>query len=288
VKLTAENTAVVLDSTADFPEAPDRFPNWRVVPLYVRFGDESYRDYVELGPDEFYAKLQESPELPTTSQPTPGDFLAVYEELVPRYERVLSLQISSTLSGTFASAETAAAMLGGDRIRVIDTRTVSASTAILALGVQRRLERGTTDEEVDELVARYGRDHRLLFTVNTLEYLARGGRIGRAAAFAGNLLNVKPILTIRDGEVVPLKRVRGNQKAFQEFRTMFEENSVDSPSLKVGIAHAAAPERMRALEELVAHVRPQAQIEVATTLGAVVGTHAGPGTVGFFWFDDPD
>jgi fatty acid kinase fatty acid binding subunit len=287
VKLTADNTAIVLDSTADFPDAPDRFPNWRVVPLYVRFGDESYRDYVELGPDEFYAKLQESPELPTTSQPTPGDFLAVFEELVPRYERVLSLQISSTLSGTFASAETAAGMLGGDRVRVIDTRTVSASTAILALGVQRRLERGTTDEEVDEYVARYGRDHKLLFTVNTLEYLARGGRIGRAAAIAGNLLNVKPILTIRDGEVVPLKRVRGNQKAFQEFRTMFEQNSVDSPTLKVGIAHAAAPDRLRALEELVARVRPQAQIEVATTLGAVVGTHAGPGTVGFFWFDDP-
>jgi fatty acid kinase fatty acid binding subunit len=288
VNLTADNTAIVLDSTADFPEAPERFPNWRVVPLYVRFGDESYRDYVELGPEEFYAKLEASPELPTTSQPTPGDFLAVFEELAPRYERVLSLQISSTLSGTFASAETAAGMLGGDRIRVIDTRTVSASTAILALSVQRRLERGTTDEEVDEFVARYGREHKLLFTVNTLEYLARGGRIGRAAAFAGNLLNVKPILTIRDGEVVPLKRVRGNQKAFQEFRSMLEEHSTDSPTLKVGIAHAAAPERLRALEELVAHVRPRAQIEVATTLGAVVGTHAGPGTVGFFWFDDPD
>jgi len=286
VRLTAENTAVVLDSTADFPEAHDRFENWRVVPLYVRFGDESYRDYVELGPDEFYARLQSAPELPTTSQPTPGDFLTTYEELAPKYERVLSLQISSTLSGTFGSAQTAAGMLGGNKVRVIDTRTVSASTTLLALAVQRRLERGMTDEEVDELVTRYQRDHELLFTVNTLEYLAKGGRIGRAAAFAGNLLNVKPILTIRDGEVVPLKRVRGNQKAFQEFREMFESSTSDSPSLRVGIAHAAAPERLRALEELVARVRPQATIDVATTLGAVVGTHAGPGTVGFFWFDD--
>jgi len=286
VRLTAENTAVVLDSTADFPEAHDRFENWRVVPLYVRFGDESYRDYVELGPDEFYARLQSAPELPTTSQPTPGDFLTTYEELAPKYERVLSLQISSTLSGTFGSAQTAAGMLGGNKVRVIDTRTVSASTTLLALAVQRRLERGMADEEVDELVTRYQRDHELLFTVNTLEYLAKGGRIGRAAAFAGNLLNVKPILTIRDGEVVPLKRVRGNQKAFQEFREMFESSTSDSPSLRVGIAHAAAPERLRALEELVARVRPQATIDVATTLGAVVGTHAGPGTVGFFWFDD--
>ena len=288
MKLTAQNTAVVLDSTADFPDAPDRFPNWRVVPLYVRFGDESFRDYVDLGPDEFYTRLQTVAELPTTSQPTPGDFLATYEELAPGYERILSLQIASSLSGTYGSAATAAGMLEGDKVRVIDTRTVSASLSLLALGIQRRLERGTTDEEVDEFVARYGREHKLLFTVNTLEYLAKGGRIGRAAAFAGNLLHVKPILTIRDGEVVPLKRVRGNAKAFAEFRTIFEESSTDSPSLKVGIAPASAPDRLHALVDLVQHVRPHATIEVATTLGAVVGTHAGPGTVGFFWFDDPE
>jgi DegV family protein with EDD domain len=288
VTLTAANTAVVLDSTADFPEAPKRFPNFRVVPLYVRFGDESYKDYAEIDPQRFYERLQSAPESPTTSQPTPADFLAVYEELATQYEHVLSLQISSTLSGTFASAQTAAEMLGGDTVRVIDTRTVSASLALLALGVQRRLERGTTDADIDEFVAHYRREHRLLFTVNTLEYLARGGRIGNAAAFAGNLLHVKPILTIRGGEVVPLKRVRGNQKAFAEFASLFESTTTDSPHLKVGIAHAAAPERMQALWKMVRAVRPQAQVEIQTTLGAVVGTHAGPGTVGFFWFDDPD
>ena len=203
MKLTAENTAVVLDSTADFPDAQERFPNFRTVPLYVRFGDESFKDYVEMTADRFYERLQTDPELPTTSQPTPGDFLATFEELAGRYERILSIQISSTLSGTFASAQSAAELLGGDTVRVIDSRTASAAIAMLGLGVQRRLERGTTDEEIDEFVAHYQREHQLLFTVNTLEYLARGGRIGRAAAFAGNLLNVKPILTIRDGEVIP-------------------------------------------------------------------------------------
>jgi DegV family protein with EDD domain len=288
VTLTAENTAVVLDSTADFPDAQQRFPNFRVVPLYVRFGDESFKDYVEIDTEQFYARLQTAAELPTTSQPTPGDFLATYEELASQYETILSVQISSTLSGTFGSAQQAADLLGGDKVRVIDTRTVSASVALLAMGVQRRLERGTTHEEIDAFVAHYQRDHKLLFTVNTLEYLAKGGRIGKAAAFAGTLLNVKPILTIRDGEVVPLKRVRGNHKAFQEFRDLFESTTTDSPRLKVGIAHAAAPERLHALEELVQHVRPHAQLEIATTLGAVVGTHAGPGTVGFFWFEDTD
>jgi DegV family protein with EDD domain len=288
VRLTAENTAIVLDSTADFPEAQHRFPNWRVVPLYVQFEGVSHRDYVDLGPDEFYARLAEASELPTTSQPAPGDFLTVYEELATTYERILSLQLSSTVSGTFASAEAAAEALGGERVRVVDTRTVSAAVAMLGFAVQRRLDRGTTDEEIDALIGRYRSEHELFFTVDTLDYLARGGRIGRAAAFAGGLLSVKPILTLRDGEVVPLKRVRGSAKAFEEFASLLGAGSTEAPSLRVGLAHAAAPDRLRALEELVRRVRPQAQIEVATSLGAVVGTHAGPGTVGLFWFDDPE
>jgi DegV family protein with EDD domain len=286
MRLTTENTAIVIDSTADFPEAPELYPNMRVVPLYVLFGEESFKDYVEITPERFYERLQSEAELPTTSQPTPGDFLATFEELAPQYERIVVLTISSTLSGTHGSAQTAAELLGGDKVRVIDSGTVSASLGLLALGVQQRLERGTTDEEIDTFVEHYQREHHLLFTVNTLEYLAKGGRIGRAAAFAGNLLNVKPILAIRDGEVIPLKKVRGNHKAFAEFRAQFVATTTDSPSLKVGIAHAAAPERLQALRELVEHERPHAQIEIATTLGAVVGTHAGPGTVGFFWFHD--
>ncbi len=284
MQLTAANTALVVDSTADFPEAQERFSNWRMVPLYVRFGDQSYRDYVELGPEEFYARLRTADELPTTSQPTPGDFLAAYEEL-GAYERVYSLHISAKLSGTFESAHTAARELG-DRVRMVDTETASVAITMLGLAIQRRLERGTTDEEIAQLVERYKTDHRLLFTVDTLEFLAKGGRIGRAAKFAGQMLHIKPILTIDDGEVLPLKRVRGNQKAMREFVSEFTEGSTDDPGLRVGIAHADAPERARALVKMVRDVRPHAEIETVTTLGAVVGTHAGPGTVGFFWFSD--
>ena len=287
MQLTAANTAVVLDSTADYPEGPTRFSNWRVVPLYVRFGDESFRDYVELGPHEFYKRLRGAAELPTTSQPTPGDFLAAYEELAG-FERILSLHIPLKMSGTVESARRAGEELGGDRVRAIDSGTVSAGLAILALAVQRRLERGASDEEVDELVARFQRESRIVWTVDTLEFLAKGGRIGKAAAMAGQLLNIKPILGIEDGEVVPLKRVRGSHKAFLEFVQAFEEGSVNRPSLKVGIAHADAPDRLEALRDLVRRTRPQAELEVETMLGAVVGTHAGPGAVGFFWFDDAD
>jgi len=285
MELSAANTAIVLDSTADYPEGPERFANWRVVPLYVRFGDESFRDYVELGPHEFYERLRRASVLPTTSQPTPGDFLTAYEELVD-YDRILSLHIPLKLSGTVESARRAGEELGGGKVRAIDSGTVSAGLGMLALAVQRRLELGTTDEEVDTLVARFRRDSRIVFTVDTLEYLAKGGRIGKAAAMAGGLLNLKPILGIRNGEVVALKRVRGNHRAFLEFVRAFEEESVDRSSLRVGIAHAAALDRLAALRELVRRTRPQAQIEIETMLGAVVGTHAGPGTVGLFWFDD--
>jgi DegV family protein with EDD domain len=285
VKLTTENTAIVVDSTADFPEATARFPNWRIVPLYVRFGDESHRDYVDLGPAEFYRRLRTAPELPTTSQPTPGDFLAAYEQLAG-YERIYSLHISGRLSGTVESARAAAAEAGADHVRIVDSDTASAAIGMLGLSVQRRLERGTTDEEIDELTQRYRRDARLLFTVDTLEFLARGGRIGRAKALAGQMLNVKPILTIREGEVVPIKRVRGNQKAFMEFVRAFREESAEGPGLRVGIAHADAPARAEALAEMVRRERPEAELELSTTLGAVIGTHAGPGCVGFFWFYD--
>jgi DegV family protein with EDD domain len=281
--LTAQNTAIVLDSTADFPDAPARFPNWRIVPLYVLFGDQSYRDYVELSPAEFYARLRTADELPTTSQPTPGDFLKTYEELA-EYQRIYSLHLSAVLSGTYQSAATAASELG-DKVRTVDSESASAAIAMLGLAIQRRLERGTSDEEIDQLVRRFRDEAGMIFTVDTLEFLRRGGRIGRASAWAGQLLHVKPLLTIKR-EVIPVKRVRGNRKAMQEFVSEFTSQTIDAPSLKVGIAHAEAPARAEQLKKMVHGERPQAEVEIVTSLGAVLGTHAGPGTVGFFWFDD--
>ncbi len=285
MRLDASNTAIVLDSTADLPDAADRFPNWRVVPLYVRFGDEAFRDGVDIDSDAFYRRLREDPEFPRTSQPTPGDFLACYEELAG-YERILSLHVSGKVSGTFGSAEAAAAQLRDGRVRAIDTETASGSIGLLAFAIQRRLERGTSDEEIDELVDRYRRERGLLFTVDTLEFLARGGRIGKARAFAGSVLHVKPILTIEDGEVVPVKRVRGERKAFAELAASLEEETEDTPEWRLGVAHAAAPERAAELETLVRERRPQAQLELVVKLGAVIGAHAGPGTLALFWFRD--
>lgn len=285
MNLNIENTAVVLDSTSDYPEAPSRFPNMRFVPLYVRFGDDTYRDYVELGPAEFYEKLRTSPVTPATAQPTPQDFVDAYEELAS-YERIYSLHVSSKVSGTFQSAELAAQEIGGDKIRVVDSLTASLAIAMLSHAIQRRLARGTTDEEIEALIGRFHRDAEVLFTVETLEYLQRGGRIGRAAALAGSLLNVRPILGVEDGVVIAVSRVRGPQKALAEIERRFVEATTDGRGLRVAIAHADAAEWVGTLSEIVWRTRPKAEIEFTAKLGAVVGTHAGPGAVGFFWFQD--
>ncbi len=283
--LTTENTAIVLDSTSDYPDAPARFPNMRFVPLYVRFGDETYRDYVELGPAEFYEKLRVSPVTPATAQPTPQDFLSTYEELA-EYDRIYSLHVSSKVSGTFQSAELAAAEIGGDKVRVVDTLTASLAIAMLSHAIQRRLARGTSDDELEALIARFREHSDVLFTVETLEYLQRGGRIGKAQAIAGGLLNLRPVLSVDEGVVVAAARVRGKQKAVAEFERRFVGATADEVGLRVAIAHANAEEWVGTLSELVWRVRPKAEIEFTSTLGAVVGTHAGPGAVGFFWFQD--
>ena len=287
MRLTRDNTAIVLDSTSDFVDARDRHANMRLVPLYVLFDGEALRDHVDITPAVFYERLATAKTLPTTSQPTPGDFLACYEELVADgFERIWSLHLTSKLSGTFESAQRAAEQLGGDRVRLVDTETASLSVALLAEAVDRRLEGGTTDEEISGLVQRFMGSNRVVFTVATLEYLQKGGRIGKAQALAGSLLNVKPILTIEDGVVVPLGRVRGRQKALEEFARLFAAETEDKEGLRLAIAHANAPEWVDVLTDMAQKVRPKATLELVEPLGAVVGTHAGPGAVGFFWFQD--
>ena len=286
-RLSAESTAIVLDSTSDLPEGHGR-PSWRVVPLYVRFGDEeAKREYVDISTAEFYRLLRDSDQPPKSAQPSPADFAAVYEEL-SGFERILCVVLSEKLSGTFASAELAAKDFGG-KVRVIDSRVASGGTMILADAIQRRLDRGTDDDEIDALVESFRSERGLLFTVDTLEYLVRGGRIGKAAGLAGQLLSVKPILAFDDGEVAPLKRVRGRSKALGELEEIFRSSTEgqEDPNLHVGVGHAEAKEDCDELVRRLKGARPNASLDIVTTLGPVIGTHGGPGTLGLFWFWDP-
>jgi len=148
VRLSAENTAIVLDSTADCADARERHPNWRVVPLYVRFGEETFREYVDITPEEFYLRLREASEPPRSSQPTPADFAAAYEELAA-YEKILCVLLSARLSGTLESARLGAETAGDERVAVIDSGVICGGAVILADALQRRLERGTSEEDTD-------------------------------------------------------------------------------------------------------------------------------------------
>ena len=280
VVLRAETTAIVLDSTADIADPPARHANWAMVPLTVSFGGEVFRDYVDITPERFYERLRDARELPRTAAPSPGAWTEEFERLAG-YDRILVLPVSSRVSASSQSAEIAArdADPTAGRIRVLETESVSLGTLLLAEGLQRLLVRGVPE---NELMAWFegARSHLgVVFSVETLTYLQRGGRIGRAQAMVGGMLGVRPILTLREGEVAPLRRVRGRRRALREFERFLVERAHGS-DVHVAVVHAAAP---AAADELVAMVRraaPRAVIDHVGQLGAVVGTHGGPGTLG--------
>jgi DegV family protein with EDD domain len=273
----AGGVAIVYDSTADLPE-PER-DTWRMVPLTVRFGDDELRDYVDLTADAFYARLSSDPSHPTTSQPSPGAFRAVYAELLERHDHVLSIHISSRLSGTLASAQAAAAEFPG-RVTVVDSLSVSMPLALALIQVQEALDRGVDPAEAPAIVADLRARSACLFSVSTLEFLQRGGRIGRAQALLGGVLGVHPILAVEDGEVVPALKVRGAERVLPALVAEMVRRSEPYAEVDVAIAHAADPVRAAELEALVRAARGGIRSVRTLTLGAVVGAHAGPGALG--------
>jgi DegV family protein with EDD domain len=287
--LTAKSCAIVLDSTSDLPDCRERHANMRMVPLTVRFGDEELLDYDEISPQRFYERLASDPQPPRTAAPPPERFAACYRDLLGTggYEHVLSLHLSEALSATVSSARLAADECGG-RVTVVDTRTVSIALALAALGIARRLDAGPC--ELDELVAEaesFHRRSRLVFAFETLEFLQRNGRIGRGQALVGGLLGVRPLLTLVEGEVEPLGKVRGHARLLSELERLVCEDTRADERLRVGIAHAQADAIASDIAERVRSVRPQSEIELVAPLGAVVGTNTGPGGAGLVWAREP-
>jgi uncharacterized protein len=286
--LTAETTAIVLDSTADLADPAARHPNWRMVPLTVSFGDEEFRDYIDIDAAEFYRRLRAAPQLPRTAAPSPGAWGQAFATL-DEYRRVLVLPVSSRLSATSSNAELAARELdpAGERITVLETASASLGTVVLAEALQRRLVRGLPENELMTWFRAARERLGVVFSVDTLEYLQKGGRIGRGAALVGNVLGVRPILTLRDGEVEPLRKVRGGAaRAQAEFEQFLLERAGRGP-VHVAVVHAEAPEAADQLLAMVRRAVPQAVIDHVGELGAVVGTHGGPGTLGMAVLTEP-
>ncbi|MFM9330221.1 DegV family protein [Paenibacillus mesotrionivorans] len=272
---------IVTDSTSDIPPELRESLSIEMVPLKVHFGDEAYLDGITISPEDFYVKLAGEKRLPTTSQPSPLDFLAVYNRLAAEPGTVIiSIHLSSSFSGTYQSACMAKGMLETPAdITVVDSRTATYGIGLLVVEAARAAKAGESKEYILKRVEELRKQTTLYFLVDTLEYLHKGGRIGKAGALLGSLLQIKPILSVEDGTVVSVDKIRGTKKAMIRIMERLAER-YQGP-VRVAVAHANS---MEYAEELSALIHQQFEVVemMYTTIGPVIGTHVGGGTVGVF------
>jgi len=268
---------IVTDSTADLTPEQQRAAGITVVPLNVHFGDEVFRDHMDLSTDEFFRRLKASPQLPRTSQPSVGAFEEAYRSLRQGGDEIVSVHLSSKVSGTYNSALMAAQSVGEGKIDVVDSLSTSMALGFIALEGAKLARAGRDRQAVAECLRGLVPKARVICVVDTLTYLERGGRIGKARALLGSLLNVKPILQLKDGEVVPLGRARGRPQALNRLVELLER---DGKVSQLAIMHGAAHTDAEQLRERVASSYPSVDIQL-TEIGAVLGTHTGPGVIGF-------
>ena len=275
---------VVTDSAADIPPDLASTKNITVVPLSVRFGDDSYLSGVELSADEFWQKLKSSTTPPATAAPSAGDFQETYERLIAEGATgIVSVHLSSKLSATYQSAQVAAQQLQGTPIEVIDTLAVSAGTGLLALRAAERADAAANAAEITAEVKELQSRVRLYGTIDTLEYLRRGGRIGGAQALLGTMLKVKPVISLEDGIVEPVTRVRTRQKALEHIAQLVASDAEKIDRLVV--LTGEAPDTDQFVSMLEGSVRvPSSDV---WGFGPIVGTHAGPGIIGVAYLTRP-
>ena len=268
--------AIVTDSTSDLPPQLTRSRSITVVPLTLNFEGKTWLDGVDIQPEEFYRRLPSATTHPTTSQPSPGRFAEAYAALLARHDAVVSIHISEKLSGTYASARQAADMTDPKRVRVIDSELVSMSLGLITLAASALAAGGADAAAIEAKILDMRSQIQTYFSVATLEFLRRGGRIGRASALLGSVLQVKPVLCIRDGLVTPLERVRTFDRALNRVVELTREvDRGNGVCVIVGHADAEAD-----AERIGRELEPIAETLLIQPLGPVVGAHAGPGVVG--------
>ena len=265
---------IVTDSTADLPLQLANELGITVVPVYLRFGDEVYRDRVDISEDEFYQRLLHDPIHPSTMQPSPQDFVHVYDGLAQETDGIISIHVTSKLSGTYNSA------LQGKKlvekkcpIEVIDSQVVTMGLGQLAMAANTIAESGKSLQQVAEQVRRMIPSIHILGLLDTLKYLALGGRIGKVQALLGSILSVRPMLTMKDGELVPAGRVRNRNRGIDRLFD-FVKNAVDVQDL--AIVYNTTPDEAQALLRRMDSIFPKERITLAR-LGPALGVHAGPG-----------
>jgi len=276
--------AVVTDSSADLADSVLDRHRIALVPLQVVWGDQTFRDRVELRPDEFYRRLRESKDLPTTSQPTPGDFVRVFRDARREAHEVVAVLLSGSLSGTWQSGQAARKASALDGIHIVDSGSASLGVGMLALRAAELAEAGWSGAEIAGELERVKRQSGMFLTVDRYDNLIRSGRVSRGKAWLGGMLDVKPILSLdADGRVVPLDRVRGRDNLVPRVLSLLERRLTPRPrAVRFGVAHADAPDvAARIRNALVAAYRPRdCFVSLAT---GVLGTHVGPGAWAVFY-----
>ena len=282
------NIVIVTDSTADIPAHLVKTHDIRIVPLRVLFGEEAYLDGVELKPDEFYKRLVSSSQLPTTSQPSPADFVAVYEGILNEDPEcsILSIHLSAAMSGTYQSAMIATSLMEDEaaNITVWDSKSASYGFGLFVVQAAQMAAEGSTVQEIISSLEELQKERRLYFLVDTLEYLQKGGRIGKASAVLGTLLNIKPILSIDDdGVIFPVEKVRGRKKGMARMVELFQQDLAGVQNINVAVGHTADP---ASVDEFLKQLSAVFTVKetVKSEIGAVIGTHVGPGTIAaYIW-----
>jgi DegV family protein with EDD domain len=277
--------AVVTDSSAYLPEELVREYGIRVVPLNVHFNGAVYKDLVDITEDEFFRKLAAAPELPSTSQPSAGEFAEVFRAAAQGADGVFAVVISSALSGTYSSAMAAKEMLPDIPIAVVDSRSVSMGLGFQALAAARAAREGRSLEEIVSLVEALVPRTRVYFLLDTLKYLAKGGRIGGAEALLGSVLAIKPLLQIENGRVEPLDKVRTRNKAIGRLMEHFKKEC-DGHAVHCAVLNAQVPDEAEELRKEVARAFPAVKDLVIARVSPVIATHTGPGALGLCFYTE--
>ncbi len=281
-----QRIAVLTDSTADLPRDLVQRYGIHVIPQILVMGTQTWRDGVDIDPASFYKLLKTSPQFPTTSQATVGQFEDLFRQVARQADGIVAVLLASSLSGTINSARVAAASLPDVPIEIVDTQGASLQQGFIVLAAARRAAEGGDMQAVAGAArALIGRVH-IFFVVDTLEYLHRGGRIGAAARLFGTALNLKPLLCLREGLVQPVATIRTRHKALERLFALVEERLEPGGRLHMGVLHVAAPQQGEALaRSLAERFRPVEMIY--GECGPVIGAHVGPGTMGTAFYSEP-
>lgn len=267
---------IVTDSTSDLPPELAAELGVTVVPLTVFFGEQAFKDGVDIGHDEFFERLTTGGVLPSTTQPSVGEFTAAYEPLVREGHDIVSIHISDKLSGTLNSARNARQEFPDAKIELVDTRGASIAIALAVKAAAEAANAGADADAVAEIARAAAENTAHYFVLDTLEYLQKGGRIGKAQAWFGSLLSIKPVLTLRDGEIHPLEKVRTRVKAVQRMKELAAEGA---PYEEIALTCETTEAEAAELSEHLAAFTDRPILR--GRLGAVIGTYAGPGVIGF-------